>query len=90
MDCSRREYRAPSPFFPIFPLKTVASGKIGNRSGRVEPRVLKRRFSSHFPYLNEPRGAPNKKYLRGKVYANREGLNIHQQYLRQINLVPLG
>ena len=44
-------------------LKTVASGKIGNRSGRVEPRVLKRRLSSHFPYLNEPRGAAKQKIL---------------------------
>ena len=44
-------------------LKAVASGKIGNRSGRVEPRLLKRRLSSHFPYLNEPRGTAKQKIL---------------------------
>jgi len=36
-------------------LETIATGKVGNRPGRIEPRVLKRR-RHHYPLMTKPRG----------------------------------
>ena len=43
-------------------LKIVVSKRIGNRDGRSEPRMLKRRCAQ-FPYLTEPRGVAKQKIL---------------------------
>ena len=43
-------------------LKIVVSKRIGNRDGRSEPRMLKRRCAQ-FPYLTEPRGVVKQKIL---------------------------
>ena len=40
-------------------LKIVASRTIGNRKGRVEPRAIKRRRTTRYPYLKTPRKAKN-------------------------------
>ena len=43
------------PVFVESLLKTIASIIVGKRSGRQEPRALKRRKANRYPYLNKPR-----------------------------------
>lgn len=54
-------------------LKTIASDIIGKRRGRVEPRVLKRRHSTHFPYLDRPRSTIKQKIFKEQSGHQAEG-----------------
>lgn len=42
------------PLYELF-LAAILAKKVGNRPGRIEPRVLKRRKSKKYPYMNKPR-----------------------------------
>lgn len=53
-------------------LEQVSQQRIGNRPGRYEPRVLKRRLSNSYPFLTRPRSqARSKRLLNRKGQSNR-------------------
>ncbi len=56
------------PLYELF-LAAILSEKVGNRPGRTEPRVIKRRKTTKYPYMNKPRQEMREELLANTVPA---------------------